>query len=159
MEKENNKTINNTINNNNINLVAFGEEDFAEVTDSTMKKIMKCGLKALPQLFQNIHFNKLRPQYKNICINNLRDSNITTYDGTKWKLVDRVRTLEDIIERYEDAIENRYYKLEEELDEITIRRINIFIDKYCEKENTDMYKKELTLLLYNNKDLINAIKE
>ena len=39
LEKENKQTINNTINNNNINLVAYGEEDFTEVTDNTMKKI------------------------------------------------------------------------------------------------------------------------
>jgi len=154
LEKENKQTINNTINNNNINLVAYGEENLTEVTSNTMKKILKCGFQA-PYLFKNVHFNKLRPQYHNIHISNMRDNNIIVYDGIKWNLVDRNTTLRDIIERYEDVIERKYYELEDELDEFTIRKLDRFIDQYCEKENIDMYKKDLTLLLYNNRKLIN----
>ena len=153
LEKENKQTINNTIN-NNINLVAYGEENFTEVTSNTMKKILKCGFQALPYLFKNVHFNKSRPQYHNIHISNMRDNNIIIYDGIKWNLVDRNTTLRDIIERYEDVIERKYDELEDELDEFTIRKLDRFIDQYCEKENIEMYKKDLTLLLYNNRKLI-----
>ena len=124
-----------------------------------MKLILKHGFKALPILFQNIHFNKLRPQYHNIHISNMRDNNIITYDGDKWNLVDRNNTLDDIIERYEDVIERKYSELEDELDEYTIRKLDRFIEQYCDKDNVEIYKKDLTLLLYNNRKMIHTIEE
>jgi len=168
LENENKKLIinNNTQNNNNnnqingnVNLVAFGKEDFSQVTDETMKKILKRGFKSLPLLFNNIHFNKNRPQYQNIHISNMRDNTVIVYDGTTWKLVDRHTTLDDIIERYEDVIERKYYELEDELDEFTIKKLDRFINEYCDKENIEMYKKDLTLLLYNNRKMVHTIEE
>ena len=54
-----------------------------------------------------------------------------------------------IIEVYLKTIKNRKL-LKDELSEHTIRKLDRFIDQYCDKEVMDRYKEDLTLLMYNS---------
>jgi len=161
-----NTTINNTQNNNNnnqilgnVNLVAFGHEDFSCVSDDTMKKIMNRGFNSLPLFFNNVHYNDKRPQYHNIYSSNIKGKHVITYDGERWKLVDKLETINYIVNKYGDVIERKYAELKDELSEHTIRKLDRFIDQYCEKEVMDRYKEDLTLLMYNNKHKVEDIRK
>jgi len=159
-----NTTINNTQNNNNqilgnVNLVAFGQEDFSCVSDEIMKKIMNRGFNSLPLFFNSVHYNDKRPQYHNIYSSNIKGKHIITYDGERWKLVDKLETIDYIVNKYGDVIERKYAELKDELSEHTIRKLDRFIDQYCDKEVMDRYKEDLTLLMYNNKHKVEDIRK
>ena len=120
-----------------------------------MKLIFNRGLNSLPQLFYNVHFNDNRPNYHNIYASNIKSKHLYVYDGVRWKLADKHRTIDDIIDKYEDVIETRYYDLKDELEESTIRKLDRFIEQYCEPDMKERYKDDLILLMYNNKHKIN----
>jgi len=95
------KTLNqniNMINNSEIKLVAFGQEDLSFITDQVCMKILKKGFMAVPELAIIIHFNKNKPEYNNVYISNLRDNNAIIYDGTKWCITDRSQVIDQIVE-------------------------------------------------------------
>ena len=76
--KTKNKNINNgTINNNtldqsnninsfNIQLVAFGKEDYDKLTEKEYKIIINKGFKSVQEMVKSLHFNKNRPENHNI---------------------------------------------------------------------------------------------
>ena len=88
----------------------------------------------------------------------MRCGEVIAYDGKKWILLDKRTTIDNIIDKYEDVIERKYYELKNELDESTIRKLDRFIEQHASGESKEQYKKDLTLLMYNNKDLIKSNK-
>jgi hypothetical protein len=69
VNSNNNNNIQNNNNNtqiNNFNIVAFGKEKLDEIIgEEECKKILFRGFEAVPQLVENVHFNKNRTQYHN----------------------------------------------------------------------------------------------
>ena len=90
-----NNIINNTTNNNNIinnntnniiniTLTNFGNEKYTKLTNEEQIRILKSNKQCIANLIKFLHINDRLPEYKNICIKNLRGKGGYLYEGNKW---------------------------------------------------------------------------
>jgi len=125
----NNGTINNNIN-NNINIIAFGNEKLEELfTESEKLTVLNNKNNALNFLIEYVHFNEKYPQFHNIIVTNNRADEAYIYDRTtqNFKLVKKNNLIEDLIDYRTCDIEDFYYELKDQLDDNTrdiIEKIN-----------------------------------
>lgn len=157
---DNSKTINaltnidNSINNNNnIKLVAFGNEDLSYINDNTCKKILGNGFTSIPVLVKYVHFNKNNPKFHNVYISNMRDNFVITFDGEKWKLKDRNETIEKLVDDKRAFLEEKYYTLEKQLPKNT----QLKFTRYMREADTENVTKDIfnsiKRTLYNGKEM------
>jgi uncharacterized C2H2 Zn-finger protein len=77
----------NTVNNNNtinITLKNFGNENYTKLTNEEQIRILKSNKQCVSNLIKFLHINDRLPEYKNICIKNLRGKGGYLYEGDKW---------------------------------------------------------------------------
>jgi uncharacterized C2H2 Zn-finger protein len=88
IKNNNNIITNNTnnINNNiiNITLTNFGNEKYTKLTNDEQIRILKSNKQCIANLIKFLHINDRLPEYKNICIKNLRGKGGYFYEGNKW---------------------------------------------------------------------------
>jgi hypothetical protein len=90
MEQLINGTINNGVINNITNIIKFGNENiFNMLTEQEKTKIINCRLLAIEESIKQIHFNKNKPEYQNIKINNLRSNIALLHDGEKFNTINQ----------------------------------------------------------------------
>jgi hypothetical protein len=74
-------SVNNTI---NITLTNFGYEKYTKLTNEEQIRILKSNKQCVSNLIKFLHTNDRLPEYKNICIKNLRGKGGYLYEGNKW---------------------------------------------------------------------------
>jgi uncharacterized C2H2 Zn-finger protein len=77
----------NTVNNNNtinITLANFGNEKYTKLTNEEQIRILKSNKQCVSNLIKFLHINDRLPEYKNICVKNLRGKGGYLYEGNKW---------------------------------------------------------------------------
>jgi len=144
------KQINNT---NNINLLAFGKENMAELADELYKRILNKGFKSIPTFIEYLHYDKNKPQNHNLYISNIRNNYVIVYDGSEWQLKERDAILQQIIDEKGEYLSGKFDQLLPELDEHTVRKFNRFLEQRDDKDVILGIKKDLKLLLYNNRKI------
>ena len=154
-----NNTINNNILNNQINnhfnLVAFGKEKLDEIIgEEECKKILFRGFEAVPQLVENVHFNKNRPEYHNCYIPNMRTKYAIVYDGNNWKLENAFDVIETLKDNKKDFLERKFDDFYDSLDNKTKEKFNNFLSEADTDVMINRYKERLTLMLYNKKGIV-----
>jgi len=143
----------NNIKNLHINLIAHGKEDLSFITEEKFKKILYKGFKSIENLTEMVHFDKNRPENHNIYISNIKDSYVMKYDGDEWKLTDREKCLNDIYDDKSDYLVERFEELQGKIDEQTIKRFENFLNRKDEDKIIEQTKKEIKLILYNNRKI------
>lgn len=164
-------TTNNTINNNqkiqniqnnniqnNIKLVAFGQEDLSYITDNICKQILNKGFRSVPVLIKYTHFNSNKPEQHNVYISNMRDSHAMIYDGKQWKLMDRTEAVDQLIHDGKYYLVEKFEELFEELDPVTIKKFNRFVNQSEDDEILNGLKRDIKYMLYNNKNITERTK-
>lgn len=144
---------NNSNNNINIKLAAFGKEDISYITEEVYKQILNKGFESVPKFVEQIHFNKNKPENQNIYISNKQDKYAIIYDGNIWKLQYRDEILQQLYEYKMDILSNKFDELIGSLCEDTIKKFKRFLEYSEEDTTTNNIKKELRLILYNNKNI------
>ena len=91
IKNNNNIITNNTNNTNNINnniinitLTNFGNEKYTKLTNDEQIRILKSNKQCVSNLIKFLHINDRLPEYKNICVKNLRGKGGYLYEGNKW---------------------------------------------------------------------------
>jgi hypothetical protein len=74
-------TTNNII---NITLTNFGNENYTKLTNDEQIRILKSNKQCVSNLIKYLHTNDRLPEYKNICVKNLRGKGGYLYEGNKW---------------------------------------------------------------------------
>ena len=141
----------------NVKLVAFKKEDLSFITDDVYKKILNKGFMSVPTLVEYIHFNKDKPQYRNIYISNMRDKYALVYDGENWQLRDREMILKELIDDKTDVLSIKFEEMIATLDEFTIRKFQRFLDEGDDDDNVCKIKDDLRMILYNNRKMTDAL--
>ena len=80
----NTSTVNNNNNTINITLTNFGNEKYTKLTNDEQIRILKSNKQCISNLIKFLHINDRLPEYKNICIKNLRGKGGYLYEGNKW---------------------------------------------------------------------------
>jgi hypothetical protein len=150
------KQINNI---NNINLIAFGKENLAELDDEHCKRILNKAFKSIPTFVEYLHFDKNKPQNHNIYISNIRNNYVIVYDGADWKLKERDAILQQIVDEKGEYLSGKFDQLSPELDEHTVRKFNRFLEQRDDLDVIQIIKKDLKLLMYNNRKIPEKTKE
>ena len=144
---------NNTINNNVFQLVAFGQEDLTSISDKIYEQIIKKGFQSVPNFVRYVHFNKNKPENHNIYISNMRDNYVMVFDGNKWTLNNRNDILTQLIDDKKYCLIDKFDEIMDTLDPIAIRKFKRFLEQHDEDQIIKNMKKDLVLVLYNNKDM------
>jgi len=137
----------------NINLVAHGKEDLSFINEERLKTIFYKGFKSIENLTEIVHFDKNRPENHNIYISNIKDTYVMKYDGDDWKLMNRENCLQDMYEDKSDYLVEKFEELQPKLNEQTIKRFGNFLNKRDDDKIIEQTKKEIKLILYNNRKI------
>ena len=161
----NNKTINsnntqmvNSNNNNtqniqnNIKLVAFGEEDLSYLSEQICKFFLKKGYQSVPQLVEHVHFNKNNPENHNVYIPNMKDLYAMIFDGKQWNLKEKEEIVNQLFDDKELFLQDKYKEYFDNLDEITKKKFKRFLEQ-TDSETKKKLKHEIKLLIYNKKNI------
>lgn len=139
----NNKTknINNgSINNGTIinkNIIKFGSEDIKNIlTNEQIHKIVNSRLLAIEESIKQIHFNKDKPEYQNIKINNLRSNIALVHDGEQFNVTNQYSAISTLIDNHVESIEQILDDKKSILPIRTVEKLEMLIGKL-----EDNYKK------------------
>ncbi|CAH6421766.1 Hypothetical protein KVN_LOCUS452 [uncultured virus] len=157
-----NKTNNNIIDNSqtfNIQLVAYGKENYDKLTDKEYRIIINKGFKSIQEMVKALHFNKNRPENHNIYISNIRDNYVMIYDGNKWELRNRKETIQELFIAKKDILVDKFDELLDKLPEHAINKFERFINDVQDDKIKEGILEELKLMLYNNKNIPMKTKE
>ena len=143
---------NNTV--NNIKIVAYGKEDLSHLLDKDYKMILNKGLKSVPAVVEAIHLNSNKPENHNIYISNMRDNYVKINDGVDWQLKETDDVLDDMMYEKSDMLNEKFVELMNDLDATTITKFNRYLENKDEEKVMDNIKKDLKLLLYNKRKIV-----
>ncbi len=175
---QNNKNVKNLnngiINNNTINIVAFGKEDLSKIENKEFfEALTQMGYKIPAKMFEKIHINDKYPEYKNIYISDINRGKAMVHDGKKWKL-DKYKNIGDkLLDKILNFMEERYEELKEDKNITEKRKMNMenklkilqIMKDYEEEEEKDRHeylrdkcKDHMKMDLYNNRERIDEDK-
>ena len=152
------KQINQTITIQNAKILKFGEEDLSHIKDDVYKKLLNSGFKSVPKFIEHVHFNTLNPDNHNIYISNLQNSYILIYDGEKWEIKDKDDVIEDLMQTKTELLLEKFDELINDLPKTVITKFQRFIDKKDHDNVINKIKKDIKLILYNNRSLPMSIR-
>ena len=148
---------NNGIINNNIILNNYKDTDISHLTDNDFKCLLKEINHCVPKMIEKVHFNPSVPENMNVYISNMKDKFIMVYKDGSWKLCDR--TIE-----VDKMFDTKFSQLEEWLDSnnqyTELKRYFEKLEKNMEDKETEKYiKNEMKLIMYNNRGMLQDVKE
>lgn len=146
----NNNTIN--INNNNITILPFGKENLDYLTENVYKKLFNDGFCSVPKLIEFIHFNKNHPENHNIYIQNIKENYVMIMEDKRWVLADLEEILRTLIDR-KYLLHDKFDEISKKMDTTVFTKFVRFLSQYDNDDYTNRVKKEIRLLLFNNKSL------
>ena len=101
-----NNTTNNTVNNNIIiNITPYNDPNLDGV-EKYYKEAVKKIFMSVPTIIERIHFNTDLPENHNICITNYRSKLAKVFTGTEWKTMDEDRLIGELVNTYENLLED-----------------------------------------------------
>jgi hypothetical protein len=110
----------------------------------------------LDYLVKYAHFNDKFPQFKNIMITNTQNDLAYKYDKieNKFVAISKDELINDLISERMSDITLFYEELDDELDEKTKKIIDRFLEQMDDDKFKDIKKKDIKLIIYNNRDKI-----
>jgi uncharacterized C2H2 Zn-finger protein len=149
----NTQTINsNNTQNNIVNINVFGKEDVSHITNDMYKQIFRRCKNSVPAYIKIKHFSSKKPENSNIYISDIKGHYAIMYSGEQWAIEDKQELLQNLYDINCDQLMNKYEDLKDELDEITVRKYNRFVETMDELETMTNAKEEIKKILYNEKD-------
>ena len=123
LKNRGNNTINNITYNTQIVINPFGKEDLSYITEEYISRLIQSGpVNSIPKLLKHIHFNPEHVQNHNIKIPNKKEAYAEIFNGNKWEISDKKRTIKDMTDKAFLIINSHYLGGNEYMNE--------FKDKY-----------------------------
>ena len=144
----------NTVNNVNINLLNYKDTDTSHLTSNDYKKCLKEASRCVLKLIEKVHFNPDKPENMNIYISNMKNNYMLMYKENKWNLVKK-EEMDSVYNHKEDLI-IEWFNLNK--DPELMKYFERFIDLKEDKPTVDAVQEEYKLMLFNNRDIANKIK-
>lgn len=160
----NNITYNTT---NNIIINNYGNEDISHITEDFMINLLKGPDDMIPKMVNAIHFNKDKPENKNIIISSSKDNMFKVFENGKWINKEKNETLFDLVDGkyymldsfYNEMKDNNIKEFNTKLKKEDMERYDNFskeYDKECERPNNskfiDNIKDKCFYVIISNKD-------
>ncbi len=134
-----------------INLTAYNDPNLKGMEKYYLDAIKKAFM-SVPYLIEKIHFNVSYPENQNIAIKNNRTKVAKVYDGAKWKSIDENDLIDEIINTYEQLLENY---AEDDPDNMKhIERYKQIKERDSEELVLKDLKDEIKKLMYDNRNMV-----
>jgi hypothetical protein len=135
---------------NNLNLNSYGHEDLSHITNSFKNNLIKGPFGMIPKMIEAVHFNKEKPENKNITYPNKKHNNVKIFKEGEWKYYNKDELMDEMIE-------NNYYILDIHYDEkgdnvlndVQKKRYREFKDKYDNGGLDKGIKDDINIILLN----------
>ena len=145
------KKAGNVTNTNNLNLNSYGKEDLSHITSGFKNNLIKGPFGMIPKMIEAVHFNKEKPENKNISYPNKKTNNVKIFKDGEWKYYNKGELMDEMIE-------NNYYILDVHYDEkgdnvlndVQKKRYRKFKDKYDKGELDKGIKDDINIILLNS---------
>jgi hypothetical protein len=167
----NNNIINNTINNT---FVKFDKVYISNIlSKNEIIEILNEQYLSIEKAVEKIHFNNMYPEYSNIFITNLKDTNAYVFNGINFITITKDEAMNTLITNYTEEIELSLDQYKLNLRPNIIKRLKRFIEqlnsdeKYIDTNNKSysnyrLFKiNNLKRLIYNKSDpkILNQLKK
>ncbi len=138
---------------NNFIVNGYRKTSFEHLTDHDYKKAVRRMIYSVPQMIQDVHFNKNAPENHNIYISNIKGKYAMVYDGEKWCSKPQAQVIDQLINDQEYAMEDWLGEGDNFPKEM--QKFNEYLEKKEKHDEVrDIIKEEVKLLLYNNRNII-----
>jgi hypothetical protein len=141
------------IGDNNITIVAFGNEKMDKINMQNIISSVSHGYQTSVYLTNAIHFDPNNPEYHNVYIPSMNTSCAMIYDGIKWKLAPRTEVIDSIYQDNKYYVEENLEEFKKSLSEFKLKALKRWIDTDDEDEVVKRIKKDMELLLYNGRKI------
>ena len=145
----------NTIHNTqNITILNHKDTNMNHLSSNDYKKIIGRKVNCIPEMIRRIHCNNEHPENMNIYIPNIKNSYIMIYESGDWKLKNRNKVIEDLIE-------DKTCRLEEWIEESADNGLKKEFEEYMDyrdlnyEELTKSIKSQVEMDLYNIRKKVN----
>jgi len=148
-----NMNSNNNINQtNNIQINNFGNEDTSYLTETYKTQLLKTPFSAIPKLIEDIHFNREKPENRNIMIVNKRDNKVKIHKDGRWIYKDKKKTLKGLMDEKYNILDDHYEVVNEDLDNFSKKRFENFQIKYDKNDKCliENIKNDIDIIIFNN---------
>jgi hypothetical protein len=146
-----NNSTNNTLN-NVVNINVFGKEDVSHITNETYKQIFRRCKNSVPAFIKIKHFSSKKPENSNVYISDLKGQYAVLYNGEQWNIEDKNEMLQNLYDANCGQLMDKYADMKDELDEVTVRKYDRFVETMDEPETEHNAKEEIKKILYNEKE-------
>lgn len=156
-----NNIINNQQNNINMNIHVnpYNDTDMNFLSVEDKKYILNKGYKAVENLIKMIHFNKDKPENHNIYISNIKDKYVLIYGGDDLMRQESDKIIDDMYDERTKYLLDEFNSLKNELDAPTKKKFENFINEMDEDKISNDIKKEIIMILYNNRKIIEETRK
>jgi len=158
------QTINNNIVNNNliVNINPLGKETLHHISLKDYKKYLNGFFPGFIEFIEKVHFDENTPENHNICITNIKSPFMNVYEDDKWLLKDRNEIIQDLMSKKYNLLVKKCDEFEEsnQINNKIVENFREFEENYYDNEATRNTKKNILLMIYNNKNkVIDKIKQ
>ena len=100
-----------------------------------MLRLLSIPYAGVQKLIEKVHFNKKKPENKNIALTNKKEKMIKIYKNNKWKYKNRKEILDEIINTNYTRIDDFYY--ENGKNKLNLNHNNIYLEFQGKFEDQD----------------------
>jgi glutaredoxin len=138
-EKTAPKIFNNTQNiETQVNINYYGCENLEYISDKFIQEMMKIPYSSVPNIIKHIHFHPAHPENHNVKITNRKLPYASVYKNDKWELVQKKKTIEDLMQKGYGWMDDRIDNLDQ-LTEKGKQRYQAFQNKF-EQDDPEAFK-------------------
>ena len=127
--------------NNQINLNNFGQEDVSHITDKFMQRLLSIPYAGVQKLIEKVHFNKKKPENKNIALTNKKEKMIKIFKNNKWKYKNREEIMDEIINTNYTRMDDFYMEKGKETLKDTHNNKYLEFQEKFEDQDKDLHEK------------------
>ncbi len=134
-----------------INLTAYNDPNLKGMEKYYLTAIKKAFM-SVPYIIEKIHFNMNYPENQSMVIKNNRTKVVKVYDGEKWTYKDENELIDEIINTYEQLLEDYAENDPERMEHI--ERYRKIKERDSEETVLRDLKDEVKKLMYDNRNMI-----
>lgn len=139
----------------NIQLLNHNDTDYSHLTPNDYMNCINDCNKCVKTLIEKVHFNRDKPENRNIYLSNIKGKYIMIYKDNSWQIQDKKRQIDDLYDNNEVVLENWYDEYKEKYPHIidSFKRYLINRDEDIVLNNI---KEEILLMLYNKRKMVST---
>uniref|UniRef100_A0AB39JF92 C2H2-type domain-containing protein n=1 Tax=Florenciella sp. virus SA2 TaxID=3240092 RepID=A0AB39JF92_9VIRU len=142
----------------NIQILDYNKTDYSHLTDTDFVSCIADCNYCVKSLIEKVHFNEQKPENMNIYISSIKGNYVMVYKNNTWQIQDKKEQIDDIYEYNEIVLDNWYQEYRKKYPQI-IQAFKKYLRNKEENDIINEVKKEILLMLYNNRNLVLKTKD